>query len=532
MAIIRIKRTTGNSLPTGLTFGELAFVQGSGGFTANRLYIANNAGVCVWVGAEILNTPTYWSGATAQTTIPTVSAVRDALIAGVGSNGVLTFSSDLSVNISAGKYFGKYTRGDTIPAQGQTVKWVIENALSETIAPTINALTFNSPNNSVAFGQTAGSISVNVNYTIKTAGACAAGSTLEFRYGNGTWTTLSPSLKSDSNGTDQPYSATYLHSFNRLTDTGADGRWGTARFNYRYTVHDTAGSSASNTGFIDPATSANPSTTWSTLSAASLRTGIFGATNGTETNYYREKGNTFTTVNFTVNRGNSYIPLTGYQLQVREFVNGAYGSWTGVTSASVSNNPPTVTRAVSFTPSASGASLDQMQFRVRINDEYYDGSGSNPGTTYDQVFGESPEVYFNYMIFYGATLAMPTTGSDFRGLCSGLIAGNPTVNFGSGAAIGANGMSNPFAGLPGAGTNVVFIVAFPDGVTLTSVIDSNINQAVNFAEGGSPNTTFTTIPDRSGVNKNYNVYIMKNTQAYGDSRYHTVTRSSDPVTQP
>ena len=81
MAIIRIKRTTTNNLPTGLTFGELAFIGASGGATAYRLYIADNAGVCVWIGAQILNAPTFWSGATAQTTIPTVEAV-DTRISG------------------------------------------------------------------------------------------------------------------------------------------------------------------------------------------------------------------------------------------------------------------------------------------------------------------------------------------------------------------------------------------------------------------------------------------------------------------
>jgi hypothetical protein len=79
MAIIRIKRTTGNLLPEGLTFGELAFVGASGGYTANRLYIAGPQGTCIWVGAQILNQPTYWSGATAETTIPTVSAVESRI---------------------------------------------------------------------------------------------------------------------------------------------------------------------------------------------------------------------------------------------------------------------------------------------------------------------------------------------------------------------------------------------------------------------------------------------------------------------
>jgi hypothetical protein len=87
MAIIRIKRTTTSELPTGLTFGELAFVGASGGYTANRLYIAGPAGTCLWIGAQILNAPAFWDGITAQTTVPTVSAVFQNTVARVGTSG-------------------------------------------------------------------------------------------------------------------------------------------------------------------------------------------------------------------------------------------------------------------------------------------------------------------------------------------------------------------------------------------------------------------------------------------------------------
>lgn len=92
MAIIRIKRTTGTSLPTGLTFGELAFIGSTGGATANRLYIAGPQGVCVWIGAEILQAPTFWSGDTADTTIPTVGAVENRITSRLSSGSVSSFN--------------------------------------------------------------------------------------------------------------------------------------------------------------------------------------------------------------------------------------------------------------------------------------------------------------------------------------------------------------------------------------------------------------------------------------------------------
>jgi hypothetical protein len=514
MAIIRIKRSTGTNLPSGLTFGELAFVQGRGA-TANRLYIAGSSGETAWVGAEILNSPVYWSGLTAQTTLATVSAIENRIVAGGG----VTFASDITVNISAGKYFGKFTRGDIIPATGKTVKEVVELSLSEVIAPTMILTT---TGQSVTFGQTSGSLNITVGYTIKTAGASAAGSTLEFSYGSGTWTTLSSALKDDTKGTDVAYSSVFAHNtWNRSVDAESGGGYATTAFNYRYTVHDTFGASASATGQINPANSTSqlPSVSFSAgITAPTLRTGVFGAPSGTETATFREKGNTFTTVNFVVSRRNVYVPLTNYVLQAQELVNNSLGGWTTIKSEAISGNPGTVTKGLTYSPSASGASLDQLQFRVRVNDQY----NNTVGTTTDSA---TQTVYFDYMVFFGATTNVPTTSDDIRGLSSGIVAGNPAV-FGSGG--GGTSISNPFTGLVG-GANNKFIVALPDSVTPTTIVDSSTNADVS--PSFTLSTTLTAVNDRNGSPKNYNVYIMNNTNPYNDSRTHTVTRTGS-VSQP
>ena len=514
MAIIRIKRSTGTNLPSGLTFGELAFVQGSGA-TANRLYIAGSSGGTAWVGAEILNSPAYWSGLTAQTTLATVSAIETRIVAGGG----VTFASDITVNISAGKYFGKFTRGDIIPATGKTVKEVVELSLSEVIAPVISNSA--SPAN-LTFGQTSGSNTISVGYMIKTAGASAAGSTLEFMYrGAASWTTLSTTLKNDTIGTDVQYTGSFTHNtWNRASDAGSGGTYGTTVLDYRYTVHDTFGATASLVSSVTPAASAaTPSVSFSAgITAPTLRTGVFGAPSGTETATFREKGNTYTTVNFTIYSANSYIPLTNYVLQAQELVNNSYGGgWTTIKSEAISGTS-SVTRGLTYSPSASGASLDRMQFRVRVNDQY----NNTVGTTTDST---TQTVYFDYMVFFGATTNVPTTSADIRGLSSGIIAGDITV-FGSGG--GGTSISNPFTGLVG-GANNKFIVALPDSVTPTTIVDSSTNADV------SPSfilsTTLTAVNDRNGSPKNYNVYIMNNTNPYNDSRTHTVTRTGS-VSQP
>ena len=534
MAIIRIKRTTGFGTPTGLTFGELAFVQGDGseGRTANRLYIADNRGVCVWIGAEILNSPTYWSGATAETTVPTVGAVEGRIVAGGG----VTFSGPITVNIADGKFFGKYKKNDVIPATGQTVKWVIEDALQESVAPVVT-LTSSS---TVAYGQTSGTITLVPGYTIKTAGATAVGSTLEFRYaGAASWTTLSTTLK-NNNGQDVPYSTTYDHTgWNRASDAGSGGTYGFTALTYRWTVHDTSGVSASielngGAGIIPGGgVVVNPSVSFSAgITAASLRTGVFGAPSGTENNTYREKGNTFTTVNFQVSAANTFIPLTNYVLQASERIGNStsWSAWTNVKSEAISGTSP-ITRGLTYMPTNSGQSLDAMRFRVRVNDIRLNFQG----TTFDS---SAPEVFFDYLMFFGGTANTNIDGTVIRGLSSGIVAGSHnTTGGGAGGGFGAiattisNVMSQANAvAATGPNSNTRFIIATPDNVSISTVIDS----ITGFDVAGSFNLSseLTTVNDRSGIPKNYNVYIMTNT-GYVDPQphLHTITRSGS-VAQP
>lgn len=537
MAIIRIKRTTGNSLPTGLTFGELAFVQGSGGATANRLYIANNAGVCVWIGAEILNSPTYWSGLTAQTTVPTVSAVEGRMVAG----GAITFASNLTVNIAEGKFFGKYRKNDVIPAQGQTVKWVIEDALSEKVGAT---LSMSSSPTSISYGQTSGTINITVSYTIKTAGASAAGSTLEFQYsGQSTWTPLSTTLF-NSNGQDVPYTTVYSHNtWNTASDSGAGGTYSTTNsFIYRWTVADTAGTTASLTQtLVTRGSAASPSGNFGTIAASSLRSGnltVSGA--GAETNQYREKGNTFTTLSgLNISRANTYIPLTGYTLQAAEFAGNSYGPWITIKREVLSGNvsPYTPSPSLTFAPQTLSTNLDKLKFRLRISDIARDQLVSGP------LDVESSEVFFDYFIFFGGTANTTIDGTMIRGLSAGIVAGSPSANPGSGGGAGSAGagaLPNPLTPVmssanavaaTGPNSNLRFIVALPDSVTLTKVLDlyaSNADITAQFPLS----TTVTSVNDRNGDAKNYNVYVLSTTGYLDGPHTHEVTRSSGTVTKP
>ena len=81
MATIRVKRTTGSTTPTGLTFGELAFVAGTTSF-----YIGNTFGSSVRIGTEV---DTSVALGTSDNKLPTQNAVKtyvDTALSGVGTN--------------------------------------------------------------------------------------------------------------------------------------------------------------------------------------------------------------------------------------------------------------------------------------------------------------------------------------------------------------------------------------------------------------------------------------------------------------
>jgi hypothetical protein len=486
MAIIRIKRTTSSNLPTGLTFGEMAFVQG-GGYTANRLYIADNAGVCIWIGGQIVNSPTYWSGMTAETTVPTVSALESRVVAGGG----LTFASNLNVNIDVGKYFGKYKKGDVIPAQGQTVKWVIEDALSETITPGVS---LSRSASSVPFGQTSSiSYTLTPRYQIKTIGATAAGATMEWRRtGDSGWTAYSGVFYDNT----EPWGGTNGTTFDVAAVSGItlNGLYDTRTFEYRYTVHDTAGASASVTTTVSVASYTNNTVT-SFVSAGSVST--------PETNAIREKGNIASTLSGTINRQNTYVPLTYWKLQFSE--NGGAYADTNQPSAgwqAVSGNPSTVSiSGVNHSPTNT---INRVDYRVVVRDAYRDRLDSNG---VNLTPSGQPGVSFGYKIFYGATATIPTSSSEVRTL--------PGVCMAS----GTNAFPNPFI-LNSGTTYKDFVVAVPDNIVISTQEDLD---ALNASPGYALSGSLTSVNDAASNAKDYNVYTLTNAVPYDSNHRHRIT---------
>ena len=69
-----------------------------------------------------------------------------------GSNG--TFNSDFVVSLSGGKTLGKYTNGQTVPANGKTANQVLLDIAIEYIAPTWNSFSVTGQNQTVEVGTT------------------------------------------------------------------------------------------------------------------------------------------------------------------------------------------------------------------------------------------------------------------------------------------------------------------------------------------------------------------------------------------
>lgn len=86
MATIKVKRTTGSTTPTGLTFGEPAYVQG-----LRSLYIGQTAGdPAIRIGAEVTTDNTF--GSASDNKIPTQLAVKTYVDNNVAGGAVTTLN--------------------------------------------------------------------------------------------------------------------------------------------------------------------------------------------------------------------------------------------------------------------------------------------------------------------------------------------------------------------------------------------------------------------------------------------------------
>jgi len=385
---------------------------------------------------------------------------------GSAYKAISQYDADLTVSLSGGKTFGKYSTGQTIPATGKTPRAVIQLAIAEALEPTLTLTS----STTIAFNQTAISNVINFSYVINSLGATISSVSLQWRRGGaGAWTVLSTSTTTPSS---------YTHT---LTDTN----YNTSAFNYQYIVTDSSGGTKTNTLNITPASYSAPSVSL-TAAGASLTS--------PETNSTRERGNISTNLSGTITRNSANVAMTSYTLQYST----NNSTWVDIgTSVALSGSSQAIT-PTNHNDTALFAST-ALYYRVKVIDAYQ---------TYLSSFstGGNSTITFLYLIFYGPSSAAPTTSANVRAL--------GTRSF-------TSALSNPFNLLTGTTYNI-FTVAMPATIAITSVVDLD---ALNADITTSYILSTFNVQDAYGTNVSYKVYTMTNATPYGTSHRHQTTRA-------
>jgi len=164
--------------------------------------------------------------------------------------GLPVLTSDIIVNLSGGKTFGKYVSGTVIPATGKTVEEVIRLAALESINPTASV----SASGTIPYNSTTGTITISMSSTCNNpTPATITNYVLSYRRGTGSWV--------------QIYSGVAKSSHTHVVDSLLTGDNITS-FNYQLIATDsigaivTVGTPPSNT--VTPALYSEPTTTVAT----------------------------------------------------------------------------------------------------------------------------------------------------------------------------------------------------------------------------------------------------------------------------
>lgn len=388
-----------------------------------------------------------------------------------GSTGQVSISSyvfpnDLTVSLTGGRTFGRYSSGDTIPATGKTPAEIILLALAEPISPSVSLTS----STSILFNQTQIDNILDFSYTINSLGASVSSVLLEWRRNNsGIWSILTVDAEL----------TTYTHS---LIDTN----YNTQPFNYRYVVTDTLGATTATTFNIVPQAYTQPA----------ISVAVFTITPGNiiaENNYKREKGNVGSTLSGNITRNRINVPITSYSVQYSTN-NYTWSDVPGLSSILVTGNPATVTIPSTSHNDASLKEFSEVYYRAAVIDAYQTSVGGYV------------TVSLLSTIFYGPSSSAPANSDDVRSLGSKVF--TDTIN--------------PFNLITGTEYSI-FTVAMPTANSLTKVLDLDA-----FSANITENYVLSTfnVDDGGEIATPYKIYTMTNAIPYlPTSHRHQVTRA-------
>ena len=377
------------------------------------------------------------------------------------------FKSDITVNLSGGKTFGKYGNGATISAIGKTPTQIILESTTEPINPTVTLST--SPT-SIFFNQSSPIvITLNFGYTINSSGAVANTALLQYYSNNSsTWTTIYNTI-----GIGKTYSIT---GFTYAIPNVDNPQFNISAFQFRYIVTDTVSATTTTTANVSIISYSTPSITL-TGSASHINLSI-------ETNNTREVGNTSTILKGNITRNSVNVPLLYYQFFIR--ING--GSYVSI-SPTYSINSASSSLAFSYADSSATSSATNVVYQVAVTDIR---------TTTISTYA----INYNYVIFYGLTNIGSTNSVGVRS--------NTNYQYVNGA--------NPFTLNTGTIFNG-FEIALPLTHTISNIYNSTQNFYIN------ANKTTFNVNDGSGRPTSYNVYDVINSTPYTNNQNIQITYS-------
>lgn len=291
-----------------------------------------------------------------------------------------SFTGSLSVSLGGVKTWGRYANGATILATDKLPSEVIQMALVEPIAPTVNL----NSSTTIGYNQTAISNVLTFSYTINSLGATVSTVLLERKRSNlsdipANWTTL-----------NTPPVTTATTSY---TDSLTDSNFNNNEFNYRYTVTDSEGAIGIANLTINTATYVAPSISFS-----------IGTTP-------RERGDITTNITGTITRNSPNVLLTSYQIY--QSIDG--GTYTAIGSAvSISG----ASASISVTDSnASLLNSNTIGYQIRVIDQQQTTTSSNSTIT----FYHKSTLGYSTTNFTSGTM----TVSDIIGFGNSALTNNP-----------------------------------------------------------------------------------------------------------
>jgi hypothetical protein len=443
-----------------------------------------------------------------------------------GSTTAATYSYNMYVAIPAGQSFGKYAPGSTVPSLGQTAQWVIEDALTSLIPPTV---LFTSVTNSpagtspyiVPFSTLSPNITLNFTYSINNYSVLGVQATCN---------SVILEVSRDINFTSP---TTLTTDINLRTITWQPGIQGdtASPYYFRYIVTDSRGSSAQAifTATITP---------YVAPSFTAFSVGTYSVTSLPEIALKREKGNVASNITFTINRQTPNVSITSYKVEYLKVVLGVTangGAWQTVNSAiNVSNNLSSYSGTITHNDTATHYDADKIIYRLSVYD----------GTTTTTPQANWITINFVNMVFYGPVSAFPTSSSEVR------LLGNATINSSNPANIRIFADSIAAMTTPGNGGTFVlntgtisnkWCIAVPatilSGTSLISyqlekVFDTTSTAPINdfFSTGvpgaaATPGASWTSpgatlsVADYYGTSRTYKIYKNGQNLPYSDSNH-------------